>query len=125
MIGTRNERESRMAALLFNVAHDALRSWPWVITALCSIALYGVAVRVGGVEDPGANYVRVMVDLLPAGMRGLLLASFAAAYTSTIATQMNWGSSYLVNDLYRRFIKTNAEESHYVMVARLATAFTV
>ena len=125
MLATRNERESRMAALLFNVAHYALRSWPWVITALCSIALYGGAVRVGGVEDPGANYVRVMVDLLPAGMRGLLLASFAAAYTSTIATQMNWGSSYLVNDLYRRFIKTDAEERHYVMVARLATAFTV
>jgi SSS family solute:Na+ symporter len=125
MLATRNERESRMAALLFNVAHYALRSWPWVITALCSIALYGGAVRVGGVEDPGANYVRVMVDLLPAGMRGLLLASFAAAYTSTIATQMNWGSSYLVNDLYRRFIKTDAEEGHYVMAARLATAFTV
>jgi len=126
MLATRNERESRMAALLFNIAHYALRSWPWVITALCTLALYGGAVRnASGAEDPGANYVRIMVDLLPAGLRGLMLASFAAAYTSTVATQMNWGSSYLVNDLYRRFIRKDAPERHYVFAARMATALTV
>ena len=126
MLATRNERESRLAVLFFNIAHYALRSWPWVITALCSLALYGGAVRnAQGVEDPGANYVRVMVDLLPPGLRGLMLASFVAAYTSTVATQMNWGSSYLVNDLYRRFIRRDASERHYVAAARVATALTV
>ena len=69
-----------------------------------------------GVEDPGGGYVRIMVDILPPGLRGFMLASFAAAYMSTVATQMNWGSSYLTNDLYRRFIKRDATERHYVMV---------
>jgi Na+/proline symporter len=123
---TRDEREGRAAALFFNIAHYAIRSWPWVITALCSLAMYGGAVRTAtGAEDPGANYVRVMVDLLPAGLRGFMLASFAAAYTSTVATQMNWGSSYLVNDLYRRFMVRDASERHYVFASRVATAITV
>jgi len=119
---TRNEREGRAAALFFNIAHYAIRSWPWVITALCSLVLYGGAVVA---NDPGTNYVRMMVDLLPAGLRGLMLASFAAAYSSTIATQMNWGSSYLINDLYRRFIVRDASERHYVLASRLAVLLTV
>lgn len=125
MLACKNERESRMAALYFNIAHYAIRSWPWVITALCSLAIYGGAVHVKGVEDPGANYVRMMVDFLPAGLRGLMLASFAAAYMSTVATQMNWGSSYLMNDLYRRFIHRNADERHYVIASRFATLLTL
>lgn len=122
MLACRNEREARSAALFFNIAHYALRSWPWVITALCTLVMYGGAVREG---DPGINYVRAMVDLLPTGLKGLMLASFVAAFSSTQATQMNWGSSYLVNDLYRRFIKRDASERHYVMAARLATALTL
>jgi len=126
VLACRTERDSRLATLLFNIAHYAIRSWPWVITALCSLVLYnGVVHNEAGLEDPGANYVRVMVDLLPAGMRGFMLASFAAAYMSTQATQMNWGSSYLVNDLYRRFIRRDADEQHYVNASRLATALTV
>jgi solute:Na+ symporter, SSS family len=77
------------------------------------------------VEDPGLGYVRIMVDILPPGLRGLMLASFAAAYMSTVATQMNWGSSYLTNDLYRRFIKRDASERHYVMASRVAVCLTV
>jgi solute:Na+ symporter, SSS family len=119
---TRNEREGQAAALFFNIAHYAMRSWPWVITALCSLALYGGAVNA---KDPGINYVKMMVDLLPAGLRGLMLASFAAAYSSTIATQMNWGSSYLINDLYRRFMVRDATERHYVFASRIAVALTV
>jgi solute:Na+ symporter, SSS family len=119
---TRNEREGRAAALFFNIAHYAIRSWPWVITALCSLVLYGGAVNA---KDPGLNYVKMMVDLLPAGLRGLMLASFAAAYSSTIATQMNWGSSYLINDLYRRFMVRDASERHYVFASRVAVALTV
>lgn len=123
---TRNEREGRAAALFFNIAHYAIRSWPWVITALCSLALFGGPVRnASGVEDPGGNYVRMMVDLLPAGLRGFMIASFIAAYTSTIATQMNWGSSYLINDLYRRFIRRDASERHYVYASWVAVAITV
>jgi SSS family solute:Na+ symporter len=126
MLACKDERHSRNAALFFNIAHYAIRSWPWVITALCSLALYGGAVKnAAGVEDPGGNYVRIMVELLPAGMRGLMLASFAAAYMSTMATQMNWGSSYLTNDLYRRFINRNATEKHYVMASRLSVGLTV
>ena len=126
MLACKDERQSRDAVLFFNIAHYAIRSWPWVITALCSITLYGGAIRnAAGVEDPGGNYVRIMVDLLPAGMRGLMLASFAAAYMSTVATQMNWGSSYLTNDLYRRFIKRDATERHYVLASRISVALTV
>ena len=123
---TRSEREGRAAALFFNIAHYALRSWPWVITALCSLALYkGPVLGPNGAEDPGRNYVHMMVDLLPAGLRGLMLASFAAAYSSTIATQMNWGSSYLINDLYRRFMVRDAPEQHYVAASRVATLITL
>src|ERR1019366_3065270 len=69
------------------------------------------------------NYVRAMVDLLPTGLKGLMLASFVAAFTSTQATQMNWGSSYLINDLYRRFLRRDASERHYVFASRVATLF--
>jgi Na+/proline symporter len=126
MLACKDEANARNAALFFNIAHYALRSWPWVITALCALSVYGGAVKnAAGVEDPGGNYVRIMVDMLPHGMRGFMLASFAAAYMSTIATQMNWGASYLTNDLYRRFIKRDASERHYVLVSRLAVGLTV
>jgi Na+/proline symporter len=126
MLACRDERHSRGAALFFNVAHYALRSWPWVVTALCSLALFGGAVRDDrGVEDPGGNYVRMMVTLLPEGLRGLMLASFSAAYMSTQASQMNWGSSYLVNDLYRRFLRRGRSERHYVLASRVATLVTL
>lgn len=126
MLACRTERDARLSVLLFNVAHYAIRTWPWVITALCALAIYGGPVRdATGAEDPGGNYVQLMVDYLPSGLRGLMLASFAAAFMSTQATQMNWGSSYLVNDLYRRFIRKEAPEKHYVLASRLATAFTL
>jgi len=121
----RDERDGRAASLFFNIAHYAIRSWPWVITALCSLVLYKGAIVTNGAEDPGGNYVRMMVDLLPAGLRGLMIASFAAAYSSTQATQMNWGSSYLINDLYRRFLRRDASETHYVLASRVATAVTL
>jgi SSS family solute:Na+ symporter len=126
MLACRTEADARAAALFFNVAHYAMRSWPWVITALCSLAMYGGAVtNASGGEDPGLNYVRVMVDVLPGGLRGFMIASFAAAYMSTQATQMNWGSSYLVNDLYRRFLRPGATDRHYVHASRVATLITL
>jgi Na+/proline symporter len=127
IFSARNERHGVLATLWFNVAHYALRPWPWIIVALCSLVLYrnGVMNPSTGVVDPAFGYVQVMNDHLPVGFRGLLLASFAAAYMSTISTQMNWGSSYIVNDFYRRFIRTDASERHYVFASRVATFITM
>ena len=127
IFSARNEKHGVLATLWFNVAHYALRPWPWIIVALCSLVLYkgGVVNPETGAIDPAFGYVQVMNDYLPIGWRGLLLASFAAAYMSTISTQMNWGSSYLVNDFYRRFVNTHATERHYVFISRLATFVTM
>ena len=127
IFSARTERDGVLATLWFNVAHYALRPWPWIIVALCSLVLYreGVTNPETGLIDPAFGYVQVMNDYLPAGFRGLLLASFAAAYMSTISTQMNWGSSYIVNDFYRRFIRTDATEGHYVFASRVATFITM
>jgi len=115
IFSARDERHSVLATLWFAVAHYALRPWPWILVALASVLLYPNLV------DAEIGYVRVMVDLLPAGLLGMMVAAFAAAFMSTISTQLNWGSSYLVNDLYRRFLVRRRQESHYVLVSRLAT----
>jgi len=112
----KNEKHSLWATLWFNIAHYALRPWPWILTALASVALYPT------LKDPEVGYIKVWVDYLPGAFRGFMLAAFAAAYMSTIATQLNWGSSYLVNDYYRRFDAPNKDERHYVFVAKLVTA---
>lgn len=127
IFSAKDERHGVLATLWFNVAHYALRPWPWIIVALCSVVLYqnGVVNPESGVPDPALGYVRVMNDHLPVGFRGLLLASFAAAYMSTISTQMNWGSSYIVNDFYRRFVRPDATDKHYVLASRVATFITM
>jgi Na+/proline symporter len=127
IFSARDERHGMLATLWFNVAHYALRPWPWIIVALCAVVLYpaGSLNPETGQPDPAFGYVRVMNDFLPAGFRGLLLASFAAAYMSTISTQMNWGASYIVSDVYRRFVRTDASEKHYVFASRIATFVTV
>lgn len=127
IFSAKNEKHGLLATLWFNIAHYAVRPWPWIIVALCSLVLYqgGTVNPETGNPDPAFGYVRVMNEYLPGGFRGLLLASFGAAYMSTISTQMNWGSSYLVNDFYRRFIKTDASERHYVLASRLATLLVV
>src|ERR1700680_2245265 len=115
MFSARDERHSLLATLWFNIAHFAIRPWPWILVALTSLILFP------GLKDPDTGYVRVMIAYLPASLRGLMQAAFAAAYMSTIATQLNWGASYIVNDFYRRFLKPKATDRHYVMVAQLAT----
>jgi Na+/proline symporter len=112
----KDEKHSLWATLWFNIAHYALRPWPWILTALASVVLYP------NLADPEIGYIKVWVDYLPAAFRGFMLAAFAAAYMSTIATQLNWGSSYLVNDYYRRFNAPGKEERHYVFIAKLVTA---
>jgi solute:Na+ symporter, SSS family len=115
----KNEKHSLWATLWFNIAHYALRPWPWIVTALAVVVLYPELSRPGA--DPETGYIKVWVDYLPGALRGLMLAAFAAAYMSTIATQLNWGSSYVVNDFYRRFIVRKRGERHYVAVSKVAT----
>ena len=97
------------------MAHYAIRPWPWIVTGLATVVLYPDLVN----KEEG--YVRAFVDLLPTPWRGVMLAGFAAAYMSTIATQLNWGASYLINDVYKRFIRKDATERHYVNAGRAAT----
>lgn len=115
MFSARDERHSLLATLWFNIAHYAIRPWPWILTALASVVLYP------GLADPETGYIKVMIDYMPPYLRGLMLAGFAAAYMSTIATQLNWGASYLVNDFYRRFLKPNESGKHYVLMSQAAT----
>lgn len=117
MFCAKDEKHSLLATLWFNIAHYAVRPWPWILVALVSLILYP------GLEDPETGYLRVMIDHLPSSLRGLMVAAFAAAYMSTIATQLNWGASYLVNDFYRRFVKKQAGERHYVRISQAATVF--
>jgi len=117
MVCAKDEKHSLLATLWFNIAHYAIRPWPWILVALASLILFP------GLKDPETGYVRVMIAYLPPSLRGLMVAAFAAAYMSTIATQLNWGASYLVNDFYRRFLKPHATDRHYVTASQLATVF--
>ena len=115
MFSAKDERHSLLATLWFNIAHYAIRPWPWILAALASLILYP------GLADPETGYIRVMIDHLPASLRGLMIAAFAAAYMSTIATQLNWGASYLINDFWRRFVRRDAGEQYYVTASKVAT----
>ena len=115
----KDEKNSLWATLWFNIAHYALRPWSWIITALAVVVLYPALSQPGA--DAESGFVRVWVDYLPGALRGLMLAAFAAAYMSTVATQLNWASSYVVNDFYRRFLVRDSTEHHYVMVSKAAT----
>jgi Na+/proline symporter len=119
MMSARDERHSFYATLWFTIAHYCLRPWPWIIVGLASLVLYP------GLADKESGYVMVMRDFLPAGWRGVLIGAFFAAYMSTISTQLNWGTSYVVNDFYRRFVRPEATERHYVWVSRVATIATM
>ena len=127
IFSAKNEKHGLLATLWFNIAHYALRPWPWIIVALCSMVLYNGTTPnpETGKPDAAFGYVQVMNDYLPIGFRGLLLASFAAAYMSTISTQMNWGASYIINDFYRRFVRKEGTEKHYVLASRIATLVIV
>ena len=111
----KDEKHSLLATLWFNIAHYALRPWPWILVALASVVLYP------DLADREAGYVQVMVDHLPASLRGLMLAAFLAAYMSTISTHLNWGASYAINDFYRRFVRPEASEKHHLRAAQVAT----
>ena len=116
MLSARDERHAFLGTLWYNVAQYCLRSWPWVLAGVCAAILYPA------LEDPEIGYIRLMEDFLPSGLLGLVVASFFAAYMSTIDTHLNWGASYLVNDVYKRFVRPNASERHYIVAALVLTA---
>jgi Na+/proline symporter len=115
MMSAKNEKHSVLATLWFQIAHYALRPWPWIIAAFATLILYP------DVSDKGSAYVMLIRDLLPSGVLGLLLAAFFAAYMSTIASQTVWGTSYIVNDLYKPFVNKNANEKKYILISRITT----
>jgi Na+/proline symporter len=115
MFSAKDERHSMLATLWFNIAHYAIRPWPWILVALVSIILYP------NLADKETGYIVVLIDYLPASLRGLMIAAFAAAYMSTIATQLNWGASYIINDFWRRFVKRTESDGYYVRASQVAT----
>ena len=119
IFSARDERNGLLSVLWFNVAHYALRPWPWIVAALAVVVLYP------GLAQPEPAYMRIVADHIPHALRGLVFAGFLAAFMSTVATQLNWGASYLVADFYRRFVKRDGTEQHYVVISRVATVLLV
>ena len=117
-----DENHARKAALWFNIAHYCIRPWPWIIVGLASIILIDPSALpvVNGAIDHEAAYPMMMAQLLGPGLFGLLCASFLAAFMSTLDTHFNLASAYLVNDVYRRFVRKEAPDKHYVWVGRFA-----
>jgi len=115
----KNEKHSVLATLWFNIAHYALRPWPWILVALAAVVKFQNDPAF--MADPESGYIRILISDLPASLRGLMLAALAAAYMSAIGTELNWGASYLVNDLYRRFLVCGRSEKHYVAISQATT----
>jgi Na+/proline symporter len=128
MLASKSEKDALGAVLFFNVAHYVLRPWPWILVALSSILVYPQLADIQAAFpnlDPkllGHDIAYpAMLKFLPVGFVGLMVGGLVAANSSTILTHLNWGASYLVHDFYRRFIRKDAEEKHYVLAGRLAT----
>jgi solute:Na+ symporter, SSS family len=122
MFSAKDEKNSLGATLWFNIAHYAMRSWPWIVTGLVAVAVYsphgGLRPSLEFAAEPEKGYVMVLRDFLPPALRGLMVAAFLAAFMSTVGTQLNWGTSYLLNDFYRRFLVRRASDRHYVIVSK-------
>lgn len=128
MLASKSEKDALGSVLFFNVAHYCLRPWPWILVGLCSILVYP---QLSDIQKAFPNMDKsllghdiaypAMLRFLPVGWLGLMVAGLIAANSSTILTHLNWGASYLVHDMYRRFIRPNATEHHYVTVGRIAT----
>lgn len=128
MLASKSEKDALGATLFFNIAHYVLRPWPWIITALCSIIIFPELKDIQAAfpaADPALighdSAFPAMLKFLPVGFVGLMVGGLIAANSSTILTHLNWGSSYLVHDFYRRFLRSSATEKHYVNVGRVCT----
>ncbi len=115
LAAARSEAEAQKAAWLFNLLHYVVRTWPWIIVALAAVVLYP------DLADPELGYPRLMLDFLPAGILGLVVASLVAAFMSTVSTTINWSASYLTHDLYVRFLRPGASSRERVLAARVAS----
>ena len=120
LFAAKDERHAVLGYLWFTIAHICLRPWPWIVVGLAGMAMLGKAGPGELVDDPEKYYPLLMKRLLPSGAFGLMAASFLAAFMSTIDTQLNWGASLLVNDIYRRFVNPNADDARLVQISRLA-----
>lgn len=130
MLASKSEKDSLGAVLFFNLAHYVLRPWPWILVALASLIVYpqlsDIQKAFPNLDPSLINHdiaYPAMLKFLPVGFMGLIVGGLIAANSSTILTHLNWGASYLVHDFYRRFIKTDADEKHYVLAGRVATIF--
>jgi Na+/proline symporter len=128
MLASKSEKDALAAVLFFNVAHYVLRPWPWILVALASLVVYPTLADIGRAfphVDPALIGHDIaypaMLRFLPAGFAGLMVGGLVAANSSTILTHLNWGASYLVHDAYRRFVRSDASEAHYVLAGRVAT----
>ena len=129
MFSTKSDKDALKASLLFNIFHYGVRPWPWIITALCILFIYPISNPDSILHsDPEISYAYFMIDFIPSGLKGLLIIAFLSAFMSTVSTQINWGSSYIVNDFYSRFIRRrnsfisdSVANKHYVFISRLAT----
>ncbi|MBN2869120.1 MAG: Na+:solute symporter [Flavobacteriaceae bacterium] len=128
MLAAKNEKHATWATLFFNVAHYAIRPWPWVVVGLASIVIFPNLEAISNTFPNLTNQMKghdvayaAMMTYLPAGLIGIVLTSLIAAFMSTISTQLNWGSSYIVNDFYKRFLKPEATDKEQVLVGRIST----
>jgi SSS family solute:Na+ symporter len=115
LAASKDEAEAEKAAWFFSVLHYIVRTWPWIVVALVAIVVYP------DLADPELGYPRLMLDFLPPVMLGLVVTSLIAAFMSTVSTSINWGASYLTNDLYLRFFRPNAQQSELVLAGRIAS----
>jgi len=127
MASCRNERDAEKATLLFQLAHYCLRPWPWILVAFAAMALHpelrtwALADKSANLPNPDTGFPMLIRELAPPGLRGLLLVTFFAAYMSTVSTQMNWGASYVVNDIWKRFVAPGATDRELVRASRWAS----
>ena len=129
MLASKSEKDALTGTLFFNAMHYAVRPWPWILVALASLLVYPDLETIRrAFPHVQASLIGhdmaypAMLRFLPAGFLGLMLAGMLAAYRSTIETHLNWGTSYLVHDFYRRFLRPGADERHYVFAGRVVTA---
>lgn len=120
---SRDEREAERAAWFFNILNYVIRTWPWVLVGLVALVIYPEVI--GGDADPEMAYPRLMLQYLPTGLLGLVVASLIAAFMSTVSTQINWGASYIANDLYLRFMRPEASQRELVWVGRISSVVLV
>ena len=120
MFSTRTERDSVLASIWFSIWNFAIRPWPWVVVGLVALLYYP------NLEDPETGYPKLMMEILPAGLRGVLVASLLAAFMSTVDTHLNWNASYFVTDIYKRFLVPDADEKNCIRVSRISVlAFAI